>query len=333
MPLASFDGSPCANTRASFETEPFEIHIFRPRSTHESPSRLAVVRSFVASLPTSGSVRPKHPMISPLQREGSQRCFCSSVPNFRMVISTSEIWTDRVVRTDESARPTSSVTSACETKSSPMPPYFSGTGPPSRPSGAIFRSTSLGKVSPRSRSRAPGAISLSAKSFASLRMDCCSGERSKSTRSSLETIRAADGHPPRGLGERREAVLRVEPVRVSRRQKHITQSLQLGVRHDRIHERLPGSHPAVRLENEDVAQPAERRAIRHHARESDLRCTSSRVAVEDREAERSVDSAIHHVPRHACGPVRLVVKEAPHEVAVDVSRVARNDVLPHARRV
>src|SRR5712691_2423220 len=64
----------------------------------------------------------------------------------------------------------------------PMPPYFSGTGPPSRPSGAIFRSTSLGKISPRSRSRAPGAISLSAKSFASLRMDCCSEVRSKSMR-------------------------------------------------------------------------------------------------------------------------------------------------------
>src|SRR5438034_2122713 len=62
-----------------------------------------------------------------------------------------------------------------------MPPYFSGTGPPSRPSGAILRSTSLGKTSPRSRSRAPGAISLSAKSFASLRMDCCSEVRSKST--------------------------------------------------------------------------------------------------------------------------------------------------------
>src|SRR5882762_7224791 len=62
-----------------------------------------------------------------------------------------------------------------------MPPYFSGTGPPSKPRGAIFLSTSFGKISPRSRSRAPGAISLSAKSFASFRMDCCSGVRSKST--------------------------------------------------------------------------------------------------------------------------------------------------------
>src|SRR5437867_3578477 len=182
MPFASFEGSPCAKTSASFDTEPFEIHIFRPRTTHESPSRFALVRIFVASLPTSGSVRPKHPMTSPLQSDGSQRCFCSSVPNLRLVLSTSEIWTESVGRTDESARPTSSVTRACETRASPIPPYFSGTGPPSRPSGAIFLSTSFGKISPRSRSRAPGAISRSAKSFASLRMDCCSDVRSKSTR-------------------------------------------------------------------------------------------------------------------------------------------------------
>src|SRR2546430_7847254 len=182
MPLASLDGSPCANTSASLETEPLEIHVFRPRITQESPSRFAVVRSFVASLPTSGSVSPKQPMTSPLQSDASHRCFCPSVPNWRIVISTSEIWTESVVRTDESARPTSSVTSACDTKSNPMPPYFSGTGPPSRPRGAILRRTSFGKISPRSRSRAPGAISLSAKSFASLRIDCCSDVRSKSTR-------------------------------------------------------------------------------------------------------------------------------------------------------
>src|SRR3989442_4466743 len=182
MPFASFEGSPCANTSGSFDTDPLEIHIFRPRSTHESPSRFALVRSFVASLPTSGSVRPKQPMTWPLHSAGSHRCFCSSVPNLRMVISTSEIWTESVVRTDESTRRTSWVTSAWEAKSRSMPPYLSGTGPPSRPSGAILRSTSLGKTSPRSRSRAPGAISLSAKSFASLRIDCCSEVRSKSTR-------------------------------------------------------------------------------------------------------------------------------------------------------
>jgi hypothetical protein len=52
--------------------------------------------------------------------------FCSSVPNFRIVISTSEICTESVVRTDESARPIASVMIACEMKSTPMPPYSSG---------------------------------------------------------------------------------------------------------------------------------------------------------------------------------------------------------------
>src|SRR2546426_6563814 len=74
----------------------------------------------------------------------------------------------------------------------PMPPYSSGAGPPRRPSGAILRNTSLGKVSFRSRSRAPGAISLSAKSFASLRIDCCSGVRSKSTGLRVYVVRMTD---------------------------------------------------------------------------------------------------------------------------------------------
>src|SRR5438093_5058403 len=79
-----------------------------------------------------------------------------------------------------------------------MPPYFSGTGPPRSPSGAIFARMSFGKVSLRSRSRAPGAISLSAKSFASLRTESCSGVRSKSTVTSLLTRKeTARGSVPR----------------------------------------------------------------------------------------------------------------------------------------
>src|SRR5207245_8809348 len=140
-----------------------------------------------------------------------------------------------------------------------MPPYFSGTGPPSRPSGAILRSTSFGKISPRSRSRAPGAISLSAKSFASFRMACCSDVRSKSTWSSLGTIRATDRHPPRGLGERQKAIALIEPMRVARREKDIAQALEIGMRHDRIHERLARPFAAMPLEYEDVAEPTERR--------------------------------------------------------------------------
>src|SRR5438309_2026215 len=57
MPFASFEGSPCANTSASFETEPLEIHIFRPRSTHESPSRFASLRIDCCSEVRSKSTR------------------------------------------------------------------------------------------------------------------------------------------------------------------------------------------------------------------------------------------------------------------------------------
>ena len=114
IPLWPLVASVCANTSASPLTLPLLIHIFRPRRIQSAPSRVADVLSFVASLPTSGSVRPKQPISLPLQSAGRKRCFCASVPHLRMVSSTSEIWTESVVRTDESARPISSVTRACE---------------------------------------------------------------------------------------------------------------------------------------------------------------------------------------------------------------------------
>src|SRR5438132_1518211 len=48
MPLCSFAGSVWAKTSARFETEPLLIHVFRPRSTHASPSRRAEARILVA---------------------------------------------------------------------------------------------------------------------------------------------------------------------------------------------------------------------------------------------------------------------------------------------
>ena len=60
------------------------IHIFEPFSTQSPPSRLADVRMWFGSLPKSASVSPKHPITSPVAIFGSQRCFCSSVPNFQI---------------------------------------------------------------------------------------------------------------------------------------------------------------------------------------------------------------------------------------------------------
>ena len=83
-------------------------------------------------------------------------------------------------------------------------------------------------------------------------------------------------------------------------------------------------------EYEDVAEPRKCRSIGHNPRESHLRSAAIGVAVERGEADRSVDRAIHDVARDPRRPVRLVVKETRNEIAVDVSRIARDDVLPHA---
>ena len=61
-----------------------------------------------ASEPVSGSVRPKQPSPSPEHSSGSQRCFCSSVPQRTIDEHTSEVTTDTTVRIAESFRPISS---------------------------------------------------------------------------------------------------------------------------------------------------------------------------------------------------------------------------------
>ena len=57
---------------------------FSPLITHSpaASSSTARVRVPPASLPASGSVRPKPPSARPAQRSGSQRARCSSVPNW-----------------------------------------------------------------------------------------------------------------------------------------------------------------------------------------------------------------------------------------------------------
>ena len=60
----------------------------------------------------SGSVRPKQPSASPEHSRGSQRCFCSSVPQRTIDEHTSEVCTEMTVRIAEQPRPTSSTTIA-----------------------------------------------------------------------------------------------------------------------------------------------------------------------------------------------------------------------------
>ena len=65
-----------------------------------------------ASDPTSGSVRPKQPSASADAIRGSHSCFCSSVPKPRIDLPTSPLETETIPRSDESARPSSSIASA-----------------------------------------------------------------------------------------------------------------------------------------------------------------------------------------------------------------------------
>src|SRR5581483_8788129 len=88
-------------------------------------------------------------------------------------------------RTFESARPTSSTTSAYDTKSRPMPPCSSGIVAPRKPTSASLPTIAGSTASARSHSVANGAISESQNSRAVRRMSCCSSVSSRSTDETL----------------------------------------------------------------------------------------------------------------------------------------------------
>ena len=69
-----------AQTTAMSATLPLVIHVFSPSITNSSPSRTARVSMPAGFEPKLGSVSPKQPIALPCCMEGSQRCFCSSVP-------------------------------------------------------------------------------------------------------------------------------------------------------------------------------------------------------------------------------------------------------------
>ena len=91
-----------AQTMARSAIDPLVIHIFVPDITQSEPSLLALVRIDAGSEPESGSVRPKHPMTSPVAMRGSHSCFCSSEPNFQIGNMASEPWTETKERIPES---------------------------------------------------------------------------------------------------------------------------------------------------------------------------------------------------------------------------------------
>ncbi len=91
-----------AQTVATSATVPFVIHIFEPFKIQSEPSRFAVVRIDPGSEPASGSVNPKQPIASPSCIGGSQRCFCSSLPQRQIEYIASDPCTETSERTPES---------------------------------------------------------------------------------------------------------------------------------------------------------------------------------------------------------------------------------------
>ena len=71
---------------AVIETQPemsvpeLVMNCLAPLTTHSPSSSLAVVRTFPASDPASGSVSPNEASRSPVQSRGSHSAFCSSLP-------------------------------------------------------------------------------------------------------------------------------------------------------------------------------------------------------------------------------------------------------------
>ena len=152
-----------------------------PSITHSPAASSSTARVLVApaSLPPSGSVRPKAPRARPAHRSESHRWRCSSLPNWKTGLAPRPTPASRVMAIDESTRASSSTAMQTVVKSEFEPPYSSGNGRPNRPSSPMASTVSTGKVWVRSHSSAKGAISRSAKSRTTLRNCSCSGERSR----------------------------------------------------------------------------------------------------------------------------------------------------------
>ena len=68
------------------------MNVFDPLSTQSSPSLTAVVFSAARSEPPDGSVIPIAVRISPVQKPGSHRFFCSSVVRCTRYGATMSAW-------------------------------------------------------------------------------------------------------------------------------------------------------------------------------------------------------------------------------------------------
>ena len=172
-------------TREVMAVPEFVMNAFEPSITHSPPSRRAVVRVAPGSDPPPGPVSPNAPSASPRQSGGSHRRFCSCVPNRKIGIAPRPTPASRVIATDESTRPSSSIARQSVVRSAPCPSHSSGNGMPNSPSSPIRRTMSSGNSPVRSNSTARGRTTSSANSRTVRRKDSCSSVRSKSTARSI----------------------------------------------------------------------------------------------------------------------------------------------------
>ncbi len=111
---------------ATSAIEPLVIHILDPFSTHSSPSRTARVSMPPGFEPKSGSVSPKHPIVSPVASFGSHSRRCSSDPKAKIGYITRAPCTDANERSPESPRSSSCMMIPYATLFRPAQPYSSG---------------------------------------------------------------------------------------------------------------------------------------------------------------------------------------------------------------
>ncbi len=103
-------GSLTASTTQSWPTVAWVAKVLAPLSTQPPSTLTAFDRVPAASEPASGSVRLQAPIFLPVARSGSQRRFCSSLPNLRMWLVHSELWAATLRPIDGSTREISSMT-------------------------------------------------------------------------------------------------------------------------------------------------------------------------------------------------------------------------------
>ena len=145
---------------ATSAMSPLVIHILVPSSRQAPPGVcLAVVRIAAASDPLSGSVSPKHPIVSPVAMDGSQCSFCSSDPNAQMGYIAREPWTLMNDRIPVSPASSSKAASPYSTADVPAHPYPSRCIP-SRPRLPISLARSRGRKPSSNQRPMFGSISL-----------------------------------------------------------------------------------------------------------------------------------------------------------------------------